>query len=110
MADGPKTIIDIFAKDLFEIKDIGVFLANIVTVATITAALLTLGYLIWGAIDWIISEGDKTKYENARNKITHALIGLAITASVWLIWNLVLYFTGICVRTPEGAVCNFPTL
>ncbi|OGH05131.1 MAG: hypothetical protein A2W22_05640 [Candidatus Levybacteria bacterium RBG_16_35_11] len=44
----------------------------------LVAVLLTLGYLIWGAIDFITSEGDKEKKKNAKNKIIYAIIGLTI--------------------------------
>ena len=66
------------------------------------------GYLIWGAIDWITSGGDKAKYESARNKITYALIGLAIMAFVWLIWRMVIYFLGIGIVSKGQVELNLP--
>jgi len=55
-------------------------------------ALLVFVYLIWGGIDWITSGGDKGKTENARNKITAAIIGLIILAAAYAILSLVLAF------------------
>lgn len=89
------TNIETPASQYFKIQDLGTFIANLVNVALVAASLICLAFLVWGGIDWISSQGDKTKYEEARNKITHALLGLAITAAVWLIWLLVLYFLGI---------------
>ena len=86
---------EVKAKNAFEITDIGILLKNSLNVGLIIAAILAFAYLIWGAIDWITSEGDKQKYESSRNKITHALMGLAIMALVWLIWRLTIYFLGI---------------
>lgn len=40
--------------------------------------IMVLLYFIWGAIDWIISAGDKGKLEAARNKMMHAFIGLLL--------------------------------
>ena len=62
---------------------------TILTLVIVVAALLTLFYLIMGAISWITSGGDKGKVEEARNKITAAVIGLLILAAVWAIFQLV---------------------
>jgi len=91
------TDIDTRAKEIFEIKKVGPLLKNLLGVGVIGGAIIAFAYLIWGAIDWISSQGDKQKYESARNKITHALLGLVIIAAVWLIWRLAIYFLGIGV-------------
>ncbi|MBI3619656.1 hypothetical protein HY214_00720 [Candidatus Roizmanbacteria bacterium] len=43
-----------------------------------TAALLLLFYMLWGAFDWVLSEGDKEKVSKAQNKITNALVGFIL--------------------------------
>lgn len=58
----------------------------------VLAVILSLGYLIYGAIKWITSEGDKGHVETARNQIIAAIIGLVIIALSYLILNLVLSF------------------
>ena len=63
---------------------------NIITIVFIVAAVMTLFYLIMGAINWISSGGDKGKVEDARNKITSAVIGLLILAAAWAIYQLVI--------------------
>ncbi len=45
----------------------------------------TVIYFLWGAVDWIFSGGDKEKVANARKKMTHALIGLALLALSFVI-------------------------
>ena len=62
---------------------------NVVNTVLIVAGAITFAYLIFGAIKWITSGGDKAKVEDARGKITSAVIGLLILASVWAIFNLV---------------------
>ena len=57
--------------------------------------------LVWGGIQWIMSGGDKAKTEEARNRITAALVGLAIVASAWAIMKLVEYFFGLNIQNPE---------
>ena len=41
--------------------------------------------MIWGGIDFLTSEGDQEKYKNAKNKMTHALMGMAILAASFVI-------------------------
>lgn len=45
-------------------------------------------YFIWGAMDWLMSEGKPDKLENAKNKITHAFIGMALLAASYAIMVL----------------------
>jgi len=58
------------------------FIALILKLGLMIAGVMSLIYLLWGAFEWITSGGDKTALENARNKIVHAIIGLAIVALV----------------------------
>jgi len=53
------------------------------------AALLFFFMLVIGGIQWIISGGDKAKSEEARKKITSALVGLAIVFAAWAIAQLI---------------------
>jgi hypothetical protein len=62
---------------------------NVITIVFVVAAALTFAYLIMGAIKWITSGGEKAKVEEARNRITAAVIGLLILAAVWAIFQLV---------------------
>ena len=61
----------------------------------IIAAIIALFFLIWGGIKWITSGGDKGKTESARNKITAAIVGLAIVASSYALMQIIAYFFGI---------------
>lgn len=45
----------------------------------ITAIVLSLFFLVFGGIQWIMSGGDKEGLTKARNKITYAIIGLVVT-------------------------------
>lgn len=72
-------------------KFFGALIGLLLTVAT----LYTLIQLIQGGIQWISSSGDKTAVEAARNRITHALIGLIIVVGAWSIFLVVLQFLGL---------------
>lgn len=74
---------------------IGKLISNIVGLVFIFAFFLTFLYLLTGSIQWITSGGDKTTLETARNKITHALVGLIITGAAWAVLKLAGQFLGL---------------
>ncbi len=53
-------------------------LGNGVVLLFTGASLIALFFLLWGGIGWILSGGDKTKIQAARNRIMYAIIGLVI--------------------------------
>jgi hypothetical protein len=77
------------------ITDIGLLLSSGVSLAIIIAGVLVFAFLVWGGIQWITSGGDKTKTEEARNRITAALVGLAIVAASWALIKIISYFFGV---------------
>ncbi len=90
------------APDLSIAKPSGVAITNIGTLiqgaiqgALLVSALLVFMFLIWGGIQWITSGGDKGKTQEARDRITAALVGLAVVASAWAIMLIIQYFFGI---------------
>lgn len=48
-------------------------------------AITVIIFFIWGAFEWITSGGDKGKVENARNRITQAVIGLVVLVGSYAI-------------------------
>ena len=78
-----------------QIDNIGKLISSVISLAFILAGVLTFAFLVWGGIDWLTSGGDKTKTEGARNRITAALVGLAIVAASYAIMKLISYFFGI---------------
>ena len=82
-------------KDFFGFTCIQHFIFRIVDIGIILAGLLLLIYLVWGGTEWLTSGGDKNKIENARNKLTNALIGVAIIAAAYAFWRLALVFFGV---------------
>lgn len=55
-------------------------IANILTSAFAIAAILLLVFIVLGGVQWILSGGEKQGVENAKNRITNAIIGLIIVA------------------------------
>ncbi len=58
----------------------------------IFAILLALFYLVQGGIQWISSSGDKQRVDQARLKITYAVVGLAIVLAGFFIVSFVFSF------------------
>ena len=77
------------------VNDFSKLITSGLQAAIVIAAVLTFAYLILGGIQWITSGGDKTAYEEARGKITAALIGLGIVVAAWAIMQLVGAFFGL---------------
>lgn len=73
-------------------------------ISAISAMLLIISLLyfflvlVTGGINWMTSEGDKSKLESARNKITHGMIGLIIVAAAWAIFAIAGDFIGIDIE------------
>jgi hypothetical protein len=81
----------------FQIEDLGLLISRAIGVALLIAGILVFVYLVWGGIQWITSGGDKAKTEEARSRITAALIGLAIVAAAWAVMQLISFFFGVDV-------------
>src|SRR3990167_5299955 len=81
------------------VKDIGKLLSSGIQVAMIIAAILTFAFLVWGGIQWILSGGDKTQTQAARDRITMALVGLGIVAAAWALMKVIglFFFLGLTV-------------
>ena len=45
--------------------------------------------LVWGGIQWLTSAGNPSKTEDAKDRITSALLGLVIILASWLILNVI---------------------
>jgi hypothetical protein len=87
-----------------QITDIGLLISRVISVALMISAIAVFAFLVWGGLQWITSGGDKGKVEEARGRITNALIGLAIVAAAWAIMNLVSYFFGVDVLGPGATI------
>jgi hypothetical protein len=61
---------------------------------------LTFLYMVLGGLQWVSSGGEKAQLESARNKITHAFVGLILIGGAWAIMTMISAFFGL----------GFPTL
>lgn len=61
-----------------EFTDLGSLLSPILNIAFFAAAFVAFFWLIWGAFDYILAQGNKENLAKARAKLTWALIGLIV--------------------------------
>lgn len=78
------------------------FLSNAIALFYIVAAIVLVFMILWGAFDWMISEGDKEKVANARNRILNAIIGIILFAAAFAIIRVIGTFTGFQFFTGQN--------
>jgi len=61
----------------------------------IIGLIVAVAFLIYGGIKWILSGGDKTAVESARNHIIAAIIGLIIIVGAFFIVSIIFSVLGI---------------
>jgi len=69
-------------------------ISSIIGLLTIVAAVWFLIQITLGGLSWITAAGEKAKLTEARDKITHAFIGLIIVVAGWGILALAGQFFG----------------
>lgn len=102
LAAGESTINIIPKGDIDKIKNIGDLVSAGIGAAFVVSFLLVFVMLIWGGLQWILSGGDKENTQKARDRITHALVGLAIIAGAWALMKLIEFFFGISIVSTGG--------
>jgi hypothetical protein len=93
--------IDSQVNTYFHYTCIGEFISKMVSVGIIVAGLAVFLYLVWGGIQWLTSGGDKAKLEEAKQRLSNAIVGLTIVVISWAVWLIILYFFGI-----SGDICD----
>lgn len=67
------------------------------------AAMIVLVMFIYGAIEWISSDGDSAKLTKARNRMLHAALGMLVLVSVFSIIS----FLGVVFFGENFDILNF---
>lgn len=67
----------------------GSIITKLFTIILILGGFFLLFYLLWGAVDWILSRGEKERLMKAQAKLLHAVIGFLILFCVWTIWGFI---------------------
>lgn len=78
----------------FGAQGIGQFFSNLISLIYIIATLILIFMILWGAFDWMTSEGDKEKLQGAQKKIINAIIGIMLFAMAFAVIKVLGIFTG----------------
>lgn len=96
----PQEIQPLIAKGGQGSGGISLFLSNAITLLYEIAVIAVVVMLVWGAVEWIISGGDKEQLASAKKRITNALIGLILLSIVFAVLNVFKIFTGFNFFAP----------
>lgn len=66
-----------------------IIVLNVISLFFAVGGIGVIIYFIWGAVDWIMSGGDKEKIAGARKKMTNSLIGLLLLSLSFAIIRVV---------------------
>jgi hypothetical protein len=80
------------------------FFPSLISLLFVVGALAFFFMLLWGAISWIMSGGDKGAVESARSRITSAVVGIFILLAMYAIINIIEVFFGINIITLDIGV------
>ena len=90
----PSPVATFIGRDLTGTEGISKFLSNLIALFYTAAGIVLIFMLVWGAWDWITSEGNKEKIEGARNKFISAGIGILLFAATFAVISVLQTFTG----------------
>lgn len=80
--------------------------SSVIGVMTVAAAIWFIFQFMTGGFYWITSAGDKTKLNEARDRIQNAFIGLIVVVAGWAVLALAGQFLGydIVIQNPNTVI------
>ncbi len=74
---------------------IWVVIANVINAAIVLSAVVAVFLIVYSGFQYVTSSGDKEKVDNARKRLTYAIIGLIFIVLSFLVINFISQFTGV---------------
>lgn len=79
--------------------------SSIVGFMTLAAAIWFLFQVLYGGYQWLSSGGDPKQLQSARDRITHAFIGLTIVIAAWALLAIAAaFFDAPGLLDPESVI------
>jgi len=85
------------------------YVSSIIGVMTIFASIWFLFQILYAGYEWISAGGDTKKISAARDRITHAFIGLVIVVGAWSLLAVAGQFFGYNTLVNPDIIKNLPT-
>jgi ABC-type dipeptide/oligopeptide/nickel transport system permease subunit len=76
-------------------------MARLFRTILVVGGLALLLYLAWGGLSWVTAGGDKGKVEQAKDRITNAIMGMAVLAATIAIAVFLQYTFGFDLLAPS---------
>ncbi|KKR16257.1 MAG: hypothetical protein UT54_C0013G0007 [Candidatus Daviesbacteria bacterium GW2011_GWB1_39_5] len=92
--DPPPVLNPFLKKDSTGSGAISDFLSRLIVLIYSIAGIVLLFMILWGALEWMLSGGDKEKIASARGRIFNAIIGIILFAIAFAIIRVIGQFTG----------------
>ena len=90
----------------FRVDSVPGIISAAITFFFVIAVIIAIFFLLFGAVKWISSGGDKAAMEGARGMITASIVGLVVIFFVFLIYTVVLRFFGLTIEN----ITNIPKI
>lgn len=90
----PSPLVNFIGSDPTGAKGLSQFFSNLIGLIYSAAGVVFILMLVWGAWDWLTSEGDKEKLQGAQKKIINAIVGIALFAIAFAVIQVIGRFTG----------------
>lgn len=78
---------------------ISLFFNNLISLIYVVGLVIFVAMFLWGALEWLLSGGNKDSVGNAQRRLTHAIVGLVLLALSFAIIRLIGLFTGFTFFT-----------
>jgi len=75
------------------------FIPSLIGLLFVGGSIFFVFMMLWGALSWILSGGDKAAIEGARGRITSALVGVILLFSTFALIKIIEAFFGIDILT-----------
>ncbi|MBI3980489.1 hypothetical protein HY345_00655 [Candidatus Microgenomates bacterium] len=79
-------------------------MSNVIGVMTTAAGIWFIIQFVVGTYKWITSGGEKQSVESAKNHLTQAVIGLAITVITFILTGIVGSIVGLDILNPQNII------
>jgi hypothetical protein len=79
---------------------LAVLLARLFRMIMVLGGLALLLFFAWGGVNWITAGGDKGKVEEAKNRLTNAVLGMAVLVATIAIAIVLSRVFGIDLLNP----------
>ncbi|MBI3559399.1 hypothetical protein HY085_03290 [Candidatus Gottesmanbacteria bacterium] len=87
--NGPPIEIPGISKDVPSLGCLAQIVSNVIGIAFLFLGAVTVLFLLWGAIRFVISRGDPKGIQEAQKTMTYAIIGAVVVLGAFILINMV---------------------